>query len=155
MDTNTNNGMVVSDKTNISQNAFWQSVLGMTVDITINQLGTDAYKVLQVDQFTIIAENEEYGYVLINKSSIIAAYAPDTAFPELAKNLVEGVRKISYKPSAERTQNNKKKFSKPYKSYDKKYDREDVSSFPSMNYDSSAKDHEEPVIIVKKKRYVG
>lgn len=143
-----NKGMIVAGKTNVASDSFWSAVLGTDVDITITDLGTDSYRILQVDQYTIIVENKEFGYLLVSKSAIIAVAAPDTVFPTLAKNMAEGVQKIQYKASAARTDKSKGKG----KSYDKKpaYKPVFTGNPPVDHIDTTPKP---PVSIIVKKAH--
>lgn len=120
----TNDGCYVSPNTNTAQNAFWEAILGKEVNIYIQNQGEDTFKILQVDQFFIIAEHAIDGFVMINKSAIVTVIPPDTSTPDIIKSLAEGVRKISYKPNDKRIEYNKKKLNKSnYKNNDRNYDK--------------------------------
>ena len=60
--------------------------------------------------------------MLVNKSAIIAVVAPDTSIPDLLQNMIKGVKQVSYKPSKQRTDKNKKKFTP------REYNREHVDN---------------------------
>lgn len=134
-------GCYVSEKTNTAQNAFWEGVLGKEVNIYIQNQGEDTFKVLQVDQYFIIVEHETYGFMLINKSAIVTVIPPESATPDLIKSLAEGVRKINYKSSDKRIDNNKKKLSRYNKKPQHKHKSREVSNVEEAVYSTPTPSH--------------
>lgn len=101
-------------KTTFAGDALFGACLGKEVVMTIDQLGTDTYKLWQCDMYHLIVEDSEGIYLLVAKNAIIAVEAPDTALPELSVNITEGVKQIQYKASHKRLQSNKHKNKKDY-----------------------------------------
>lgn len=97
-------------KTTFASDAFYKAMLGQEVTMTVNQLGTETFKLHQVDQFTLVVETEDGKFLLLAKSAVIAVEALDTALPAFHEAIADGVKKILYKPSKERTAANKGKF---------------------------------------------
>lgn len=134
---------IVSDKTSFAQNAFWQSVIGKEVRMQLLENDPEYYKIHQVDQYNLIAEDEDGNFLLINKSAIIAVVAPDTSIPDLLQNMIKGVKQVSYKPSKQRTDKNKKKFTP------REYNRDHVDNVKPLVRSETAVS---PVIQYKKHR---
>ena len=99
-------------KTTFASDAFYAAHLGQEITLTIHQLGTETFKLHQVDQFTIVVETDEGKYLLLSKSAIIAVEALDTALPAFHEAISAGVKAIQYKASKPRTEANKTKFQK-------------------------------------------
>lgn len=109
----------ILSKTTFASDAFFKVMLGKSVLMTINGLGTEEYVVQQVDQYNIIVETTEGAYLLVAKSAIIAVEAPDTAIPEVLNAIADGVQSIQYKASQKRLQQNKEKAFKPRPSFNR------------------------------------
>lgn len=96
-------------QTTFASDALLKACLGKEVTITIDQVGTDPYTLLQVDKYHVIVKTEDGDYWLISKNAILTLEAPDTALPEIIDNIAEGVKQINYKASRKRLERNKNK----------------------------------------------
>lgn len=97
-------------KTTFASDAFYKSMLGMEVTMTVNAIGTETFKLHQVDQFTLVVESEDGRFLLLSKSAVVAVEALDTALPAFHEAIAEGVKQIQYKASKPRTDSSKGKF---------------------------------------------
>lgn len=101
-------------KTTFASDAFYTSMLGQEITMTVQQMGTATYKLHQVDQFTLIVETEDAKHLLIAKAGIIAVEAADTALPAFHESVAQAVKKIQYAADKKRTEGSKHKFQKKY-----------------------------------------
>lgn len=107
-------------KTTYASDAFFRTMLGLEVELTLNQVGTDVYRILQHDQYHLIVETPEGDTILIAKSAVIAVVAPQDTIPELHRAIAHGVTAINYRASQKRTEANRTKPTvrvKPNRSY--------------------------------------
>lgn len=127
-------------KTTFACDAFYKAMLGQEITITVNQIGSDTYRLHQCDQYNIVVETEDGRFLLLAKAHIIAAEALDTALPAFHEAIAEGVKAIQYRASKPRTDANRNKFQKPR------------PQFQRPQYNDGPREPRQVEVVVKPKR---